>query len=162
MEPGIHNIMKKMLYFIFVLTILSACNKGKSVTDEETILKHTVIQYNMLLAEGYRNFNMSELRTVATEERAMKAYYHMSALGEGREKMDAQQKSISFEEIKFLTPDSAELKTREEWDYKHINIDTGETKFVSSIRYDLKYTLMRNNSSWLVSDIQVEGEETTN
>ena len=153
-------LKNKLLVVACIFLLLNSCTMGTDNSDEETILKHVVIQYNTLLAEGYRNLNMVGLRSVATEERAMKANYHMSALSEGKEKMDAAQESISFSNIKIISPNQAELKTREKWEYTHINIDTGEKKSPISVSYVLKYMLTRENSSWLVSNIDVEHEET--
>ena len=142
--------------------ILAGCSGGNDREDEEVILKHIVIEYNRLLADGYRNLNMSGLLEVATEERAQKAYYHMAALGEGREKMDAVQRSISFEDIKILSESAADVRTREEWDYKHFNIDSGQQVFEDRVSYELTYKLIRKDQKWYIGDIQIEKEEKVN
>ncbi len=152
--------MKKLIISAFILSLLFACNKDKDLSDASVILKHVVIQYNMLLAEGYRKLNMTDLLTVATEERSQKVYYHMSALGEARKKMDAEQKNISFSNIKIISPDRAKVSTREEWDYTHTNIDSGEIVSRSSVSYELTYALIKKNNKWLVSNIDIEHEET--
>jgi len=152
--------MEKLIISAFILSLLFACNKDKDLSDASVILKHVVIQYNMLLAEGYRKLNMTDLLTVATEERSQKVYYHMSALGEARKKMDAEQKNISFSNIKIISPDRAKVSTREEWDYTHTNIDSGEIVSRSSVSYELTYALIKKNNKWLVSNIDIEHEET--
>ncbi len=152
--------MKRVLLVLCSIILLTSCTQGSNTSDEELILKHVVIEYNKLLAEGYLNLDMTRLTDVATGERLQKAYYHMSALGEARTKMDARQLSITFPEIKIIKPDRAEVRTHEEWDYIHINIDTNEVTSRRSIVYDLIYTLIKRGERWLVSDIDIKKEET--
>ena len=151
--------MKRLVIFTAVLLLMYGCTEGKDTSQDEVVLKHVVIQYNNLLAEGYRNLNMTELSEVATEERAMKAYYHMSALGEARTKMDSKLQKIDFLDIKFLSSIRAEVRTREVWDYIHINIDTEKVTLENSVTYELKYTIINQSDRWLVSNIDVLTEE---
>ncbi len=150
--------MKKLLIIYVTLSLFSACDKGNDMSEEEVILKHVVIQYNTLLADGYRNLNMSQLTKFATRERAQKAYYHMAALGEGRQKMDAKLNNISFSSVTIMLPDTSEVKTIEEWDYTHINIDTNEVVLSKSEIYENTYVLTKDKDTWLVKEITVNKE----
>jgi hypothetical protein len=149
--------VKNLIVIVFLLS-LAACYKGGNLEDEKNILKHVVVQYNIFLADGYRSLNMSKLNQVATVERAGKAYYHMSALGEARIKMDARQESIDFSEINIISDYKAEIKTKEKWEYIHINIDTDEATVQNPIYYELTYTLTKKDDRWFVSDIAVDKE----
>lgn len=142
-----------------VVFLLSGCGEGKTPSADPAVLENTIVQYNRLLAEGYRTLNMNSLAQVATEERATKAYYHMAALGEERKRMEATLKHMDFLGTKVLSPDQVEIKTREEWDYRHINIDSKKLESESSIIYELTYSLVKKNDKWLVSDIHIEKEE---
>jgi len=166
-DPGVIEqstiFIKKWTVFLFMFFLVFACSKEEDPLMKPVILKHVIIQYNKLLADGYRKMNMNDLLTVATKERAMKVYYHMSALGEARIKMDSNMEKIEFKEIKFISPAKAEVRTEEHWDYKHINIDTKETVLSRSVNYEMKYTLTRYEDRWLVSDAEIikKDEEST-
>lgn len=130
--------------------------KGTGAFDEETRIKNTVILYDSLLAKGYIIQNMSLLLEAATEKRANKAYYHMSALGEGKVKMDMKLNELKFTDVKILSPDNAEAATEEKWDYKYINTDSGEQVYDNSVDYKLTYRLIKLSGKWLVDDIDVK------
>jgi len=158
-DPGVIEqsmiLIKRWIVFLFMFFLVSACSKEEDPLMNPVIIKHVIIQYNRLLADGYRKMNMNDLLTVATKERAMKAYYHMSALGEARIKMDSNMKNIVFRDIRFISPVKAEARTEEQWDYKHINIDTNKPVLTSSVVYEMRYTLTRYEDRWLVSDTEV-------
>lgn len=149
--------MKKMIALTLMFVVIYACAQSGDA-EKKIVITHVVIEYNKVLSEGYRNMNMSRLLDVATEERAAKAYYHMSALGEGRIKMDAHQTKISFPSITIIAPDRAVVKTYESWDYTHINIDTNEIITKKSADYSLTYSLIRKDDRWLVSNISIDQE----
>jgi hypothetical protein len=157
-ETGIFY-MKMMLISSVVFSLLGGCNQGKELPNDTARIKETVIQYNKLLSEGYRNLNMTPLLQVATKERGQKAYHHMAALGEARIKMDANLRSITFSDIKLKSVDKSEIKTVEEWDYTHINIDSENIESQNSTAYELTYTIVKINDKWVVSDIKIEKEE---
>ncbi|MHC4604096.1 MAG: hypothetical protein ACYS6W_12280, partial [Planctomycetota bacterium] len=53
-ETGIFY-MKMMLISSVVFSLLGGCNQGKELPNDTARIKETVIQYNKLLSEGYRN-----------------------------------------------------------------------------------------------------------
>src|SRR5690348_6659447 len=81
--------------------------------------RKTVTRYNSLLEQGYRNLNMTPLQEVATMDVAMKAYYHMAAIGEGKARMISRQKRIEFLKIETPSPGFCEVQTREVWDFAY-------------------------------------------
>lgn len=152
-------LMKALLILLFPIFLVSACTREKDPLSDPKVLKHVVVEYNRLLAEGYKDLNMTPLLQVATDERATKAYYHMSALGEARTRMDAKLDEVSFRDVRIIGENTAEVKTREKWKYTHTNIDTEETAKKESVVYELAYTLVRKENRWLVSDIEIEKEQ---
>jgi len=142
------------LFVLVILPFLWSCEK-RFEGQPENILKHVVIQYNRLLSEGYSNLNMTDLLEIATEDRARKAYYHMAALGEARVRMEAELLDISFIDIKISGDNNAEVRTREQWRYRHINIDTGKMQRMKNAIYEMKYKLVRNDERWLISDAEI-------
>lgn len=142
--------MKNVIVVLTVLMLLSGCNK------ENSLLRNTVIKYNKLLSEGYRTLNMGPLLQAATEDQAMKAYNHMSALGEAGLKMDAALRDIKFISLKLLAIDAAEIRTSEKWEYVYFDIKSEKTLFDNSVDYNMKYVLRKSKDKWIVSDVVIE------
>lgn len=140
----------KFLPIFLCLIFLLGCSR------ENDRIKDAVMKYDTLLAEGYRNLNMNPLVQAATEKRALKAYYHMAALGEARIKMDAKLKKIAFSNVKLISGDKAEAITDEIWDYIYLNLDSGKPLFDNTVTYRLKYILEKKSGNWLVADINIE------
>ncbi|TAL74746.1 MAG: hypothetical protein EPN88_03685, partial [Bacteroidetes bacterium] len=115
--------MKKTILLI-LLTVI--CVGGCHISTEKDTrqVKDTILRYNYLLAEGYARMNMTPLKEVATEEHALKVYHHMAALGEAKVRMESRLVDIEFSDIQFPRKDFAKVKTKERWNYTHINIDS--------------------------------------
>lgn len=145
--------MRKLIAVFALLLLISGCEK------ENSRIRDTVIKYDTLLAEGYRNLNMTPLTQVATEKRAAKAYYHMAALGEGRIKMDARLRDIKFLDIKTSGGKKSEVTAEEMWDYAYIDIESWKQVFDNSVTYKMKYVLEKKSDEWLVADITIEKAE---
>ncbi len=138
------------------LTEVSDVNSPEmQIVDENQRINNTVLLYNSLLAKGYRNQNMTVLSEVATEQRALKAYYHMAALGEGKVKMDSKLVSIVFNDVKILSDVKAEAGTSEKWEYKYINFDTQNQEYENTVDYKLRYSLVKKSGKWLVDYIDL-------
>jgi hypothetical protein len=152
--------MKKTLVVAFVIiTWIGGC---RADTEKDTLaVQHSVLRYTQLLAEGYAKMNMTALLQVATDEQALRAYHHMSALGSSKIRMESELVDIEFLDIEFPEREMASVKTREKWNYTHMNIDTtmpAQTT-VEGITYTLSYGLVRKNSRWLVSSVSVIRED---
>lgn len=120
----------------------------------------TVERYNQLLAEGYRNLNMTPLQEVASEKQAEKAYIHMSALGEGKSKMISQLKKITFLKTEFPTPQKCLVSTDELWDFAYHNIETGaKAGEQKNFLYHVNYTLEQKDGRWQITDIFASSDE---
>src|SRR4030042_2381746 len=155
--------MKKVLLVILLMGIcICGCRAG---TEKDTVaVKDTILKYNQLLSEGYAKMNMTPLREVATDEHALKVYHHMAALGEAKIRMESQLVNIEFLDIQFPQKYSAKVKTKEKWDYTHVNIGTKmpATTVVQGLLYKLSYELIKKNGKWLVSSVSVlEGNKSS-
>jgi len=105
-----------------VLLMIGGCTGTKSERHEiERIIRH----YNDLVAEGYRNQDMNPLQEVTTREQAVKLYHHMSALGEGRLRMESTIRDIRFKKLEQLDRTQATVETEEVWDFTHYRMDSG-------------------------------------
>lgn len=144
---------------VLVVILMTACNVQEGPKVDSKALEDTVVRYNALLAEGYRTLNMNSLIRAATKESAQKAYYHMAALGEERKRMEATLERIAFLHSTMTNKTHGEVETEEQWGYVHYNIDTKEEVFRDTVHYRLKYLLVKEGEKWLVSDIEIEKEE---
>jgi hypothetical protein len=142
--------MRRFLTVAILLVLVLGCGK------ETNALKETVMRYDALLAEGYRNLNMNPLTQVATEQRATKAYHHMAALGEAGLKMESTLRSLKFAQVKTLSEEKAELKTEEVWDYVYRDIKSGKSLLDNTVTYNMKYDLVKKSERWLVADVTIE------
>lgn len=152
-------MQKTLLVVLLISTFISGCRIGIEKNTQK--IKDTVMRYNQLLAEGYSNMNMTPLRGVATEEHAQKVYHHMAALGEANLRMETRLLDIEFLDIQFPAEDLARLKTKERWNYTHININTNMpgNDALKEVTYILSYELVKNDGKWFVSSVSVlEGE----
>jgi hypothetical protein len=103
---------------------------------------------------------MIRLQDVATEEQALKAYNHMSALGEAKIRMESKLINIEFLDIQLCGEKMAEVKTMEKWNYTHVNTDTQMPRqTVQGLIYNLSYELVKKDGKWLVSSVSVSGED---
>ncbi len=154
------SIMKQALFVAPLMCVwIGACNidAGK---DTQAV-KDTILRYNRLLAEGYAKMDMTLLQKVATQEQATKVYNHMAALGEAKIRMESRLVGIDFLDVQFSEKNVAQVKTRETWNYTHVNIDTkmpGQT-VVEGLIYTLSYGLVMEHGQWFVSCVTVLEED---
>lgn len=122
-------------------------------------VKATILRYNQLLSDCYRNLNMNPMQEVATPEHATKLYSHMAALGEGGVRMDSHLKGMDFVEVSFPSPGEAVVRTRELWDFAHYGIEKGEKQYEEkAFPYNMTYRLNKASGYWLVASITAESE----
>ncbi|GAM07816.1 hypothetical protein OR1_00085 [Geobacter sp. OR-1] len=142
-------------YLLLLATlVLYACTLSNPAADTERQVKSVIMRYNQLLADGYRSMNMNPLQEVATVEQATRLYHHMAALGEGKLRMDSALKGITFVKTEYPRPGEAVIQTRENWDFTHINIDTGK-KFAEErgFIYEMRYQMKRDGSRWAITNV---------
>jgi hypothetical protein len=142
---------KGRLAIIFIISLaMAGCPR------EQGLMRETIRQYCLLLAEGYQELDMHRLRFVATEEQTAKVYTHMAALGEGRLKMASKLLNVDFLTIQENPLGHGQVKTREEWDYNYWNIDSGKPELSNKVLYTMLYHLEKVNDRWLVAAIDIE------
>jgi hypothetical protein len=146
----------KKYFLILLLSLLcfAGCSQEKK-QEKKNPLHETIVIYNGLLADGYRRQDMNHLIQAATPQRALKAYYHMAAIGEGGVKMDSVLKKIEFTGHKELAADKAQILTKEVWDYRYISNVTGDKSPLRTINYTVRYTLEKNEAKWLVANATI-------
>jgi hypothetical protein len=152
--------MKKATLVILLTVIwIGGCHFGRE--KDTRVVKDTILRYNQLLAEGYAKMNMTPLQEVATAEQATRVYYHMAALREAKIRMESQLVDIEFLDIQFPKKDSAKVKTREKWNYTHININSKmpAQTVVQGLIYNLSYDLIKKDGKWFVSSVSVLEEK---
>jgi hypothetical protein len=146
--------MKLLYQLIALLVIIGASCSMPS--DEIEQVKWTVLRYNELLSEGYRKLNMNPMQEVATEDQARKLYYHMSAIGEGKLRMESTLKRLEFRNMEFAENGDAMIETREIWDFAHKFINTekiyAEEK---NFMYEMVYHLKKQKRRWIVTNVLV-------
>jgi hypothetical protein len=152
---------KRLLAALLVLAWMSCCGINAAEEKDRQAVQHTVLRYAQLLAEGYSKMNMTSLQAVATEEQAVKAYRHMSALGEAKIRMESSLEDIEFTDIQLSDKDEARVKTREKWNYMHIGTDPKMPRqtVVEDLIYELSYDLVRRDGKWIVSSVSVLAED---
>ncbi len=146
-------MIKSLGVICLLFFALAACSRESA--DEKQV-KDTVMRYNQLLAEGYQKLNMNPLQEAATTKQAEKAYFHMAALGEGRVRMESTLKKIKFIDMTIQQENKATVRTKEVWDFRHINIDTKQVVLEKKdFEYIITYELLKERGSWLVANVIV-------
>lgn len=146
--------MKHRLALLALLSLILPF-RGQAADQPPAELRETIRIYNGLLADGYRRQDMNHLRHAATAERAAQAYYHMAALGEGGVKMDSTLRDLAVVDSKQPSPDTAEVTCRERWEYRYLNLATGNASPLLTVNYTSRYRLRRTNEQWQVADLTV-------
>ena len=151
--------MRKTLVVIFLIAVWnSSCDL--CAEQDSLNVQHTVLRYTQLLTQGYAKMNMTPLQEVATEQQALKAYNHMSALGSSKIRMESELVDIEFLGIQFSEKETARAQTREKWNYTHVNIDTQmPSQTTQGLIYNLSYELVKKDGKWLVASVSVIGED---
>lgn len=150
--------MIKRFSAILLLAVATASCSTIGSGDADAV-KGAVKRYTTLLSQGYASMNMTGLTQAAEEPQVAKVYFHMAALGEGRLRMMSELKDISFSDVRFAAATSASVNTREVWDFRHVNIDTGKVeRDEKGFVYRMKYHLAKKNGAWLVRDAASEAE----
>lgn len=146
--------------FIFLTFSCKTRNPGQDISPETQRIKNTILLYNALLAEGYRNLNMNPVQEVATVEQAEKLYHHMAALGEADIRMLSQLKNIEFNKIEFKKPDEAVVKTTEVWDFIHVDIKSGEEIYEEKdFVYYITFELQKKGERWMIVKVTASEDD---
>lgn len=142
----------KRLALILCLLLLCTCRDNVAAVDSE--IRDTVLAYNRLLAEGYRELNMNPVARVATERRLGRLYHHMASLGEAGARMETVAEEIVVTGVA-ERDEEAEVTTRERWRCDYFDIGSGAKLSDNSIRYRVSYRLVRDGGRWLVDDLTI-------
>lgn len=145
--------------FSSILLVLCVTNCVSNSADIEKI-KQTITRYDALLTEGFVKLDIAPLKEVVTENHMDRLGNRLSTLKTAKRRMDSKLKNIEFLEFAFPDKQSASVKTRETWDVRHINTQTGKTvKEIKGLCYVLSYRLLKKNGKWLVEAVDVIEEK---
>ncbi len=156
----VYRKLRPIIIFILLwLVILApACSRSQEIGQ----IKDAVLKYDQLLAEGYREMNMTSMNEVATKEEVARLYFHMAALGEAKVRLESELKRIEFQDVKLINAGSALVRTEETWDFKHVNYITQKIQLdEKGFIYNLVYELVKKDDKWLVAKVTSVPEEKT-
>ncbi|KAF0220980.1 MAG: hypothetical protein FD174_693 [Geobacteraceae bacterium] len=153
-------MIRNLCCLLFIITCVAACSRE---TGESRQVKAVIMRYNQLLVEGYKKLNMNPLQEVTTPEQATKLYYHMSALGEGKLRMDSTMKNIEFRKLEFRNNGEAVAETREIWDFTHLDMNSGKKFYEEKdFIYEMGYELKKEGGRWLITRVTALSGKSTN
>lgn len=141
---------------------LGALQQPLADERERDEIERLIRRYNELLALGYREMDMSGMREVATQLQAEDEYIFMSSMAEGGVRLEA-----TLQDLEFLVVDieesSAQVETRETWDYLHYNRNDGSQVLrQDDLIYHLAWDLEKQtDGGWLVSDVRAISSTST-
>jgi hypothetical protein len=122
-----------------------------------------VLRYDELLAQGYRSLDMTPLQEVATPDLALKAYHHMSAIGEGKLRLESKATAVEFTKVELRGAADAHVETRETWDFAHVEMKTGRTfAEEKGFVYEMAYDLRKQAGRWIIVEARTASGESTN
>jgi len=149
---------RNWVLLLAVVLLFTACGSSEKtvVEKQQADVQATVVWYNALLADCFRDLNMSAMAQVATAERAQQVYYYMASLGEAGLRMDARLTKIDFGALRETAGDRVEIPAAEIWDYVYFDIKSGKKLFANTVEYDLAYSLVNQADKWLVAGITVK------
>ena len=164
--------MIRLMLVMLMITLSSyGCNPSEKTTvdkpavpvEDTQEIQQIVKRYTQLLIEGYSTMNMTPMQEVATEGQATKLYHHMAALKEGGNRMLSNLKTIEFQEVSLPSPDKAVVKTKEIWDYTHVDLASGK-KFAEEkdFIYEMGYILEKQNERWIITNVNAVTSMSTN
>jgi hypothetical protein len=107
-------------------------------------VRDAVLNYDVLIAEGYATMNMNKMVSVAATEQAEKEYYHMASLAEGGIRMVPMLKEIIFTTMSVDPSGNVTVQSLETWDYQHYSRATSEVvRTESDVQYLLGWILAK-------------------
>ena len=158
------NQLLTLLCHIIILPLLSVmligCTNKSSNAGE---IENTIRRYNVLLIQGYQKQDMNPMQEVTTEEHARKLYHHMSALGEGKLRMESKLKGIKFKVVDQNSSTEATVETEETWDFTHYRMATNE-KYAEEkdFIYRMGYILNKKDGRWIITNVNTISGDSTN
>ena len=155
---------KKIIILPFMFVMMLGCTDNKSnVGSDAGAIQNIIRRYNTLVIEGYRNQNMNPLQEVTTEEHARKLYHHMSALGEGKLRMESKLKKIIFKKADQRSSTEVTVETEETWDFAHFKMENNE-KYAEEqdFIYRIGYILQKKEERWIITQVNTISGTSTN
>jgi hypothetical protein len=144
---------------LLLVVIVGCANKKSDAGDIENLVR----RYNVLLIQGYQKQDMNPMQEVTTEEHARRLYHHMSALGEGKLRMESKLKDIKFKNVDQRSSTEATVETEETWDFTHYRMGNNE-KYAEEkdFIYRMGYILNKKDGRWMITQVNTISGTSTN
>lgn len=154
------TVLRQIILLSILSVVIFGCSNNKSNAGE---IENIIRRYNHLLIQGYQKQDMNPMQEVTTEEHARKLYHHMSALGEGKLRMESKLKEIKFKNIDQRSSSDATVETEETWDFTHYRMDNNE-KYAEEkdFIYRMGYILNKKDGRWIITNVNTVSGTSTN
>ena len=154
------SLLRHIIILPFMFVMMLGCTDNKS---DVGAIQNIIRRYNNLVIEGYRNQDMNPLQEVTTEEHARKLYHHMSALGEGKLRMESKLKKIIFKKTDQRSTTEVTVETEETWDFAHYRMGNNE-KYAEEqdFIYRMGYILQKKEGRWIITQVNTISGTSTN
>lgn len=152
--------LKIVCIFLIAAWFAAACSS--SVDKDRRNVEETIKRYDSLLSEGYLKMSMEGLNEVSTANHMSRLSHRIEGLIQNKRRLEAKLTKIEFTDFQFLKTGSAFVTTREVWDIRHVDSESGETvKEISGFAYVLKYTLRLQEARWFIDSVEVIEEKSS-
>lgn len=152
-------MMRPINTFLLVLTLIHAAGCAaatESVGDYD--LKTAVQRYNETLVAAYALGGAGPLSESASPNELQRIDDIIGFLAQGGMVMDARQESFEAQKVSIAGNGRATMESSEVWWYRHWNPITGEVRQAPRrVRYQMRYTLVKNEGRWLVDRLDETG-----
>lgn len=143
-----------------LLLILHGCeNKTEKVMtiEEKDTVKIAIVKYNVALIKAYRHVNIKALNGIASSRQISKVNAIIYGMyGDG---IYMESDLVDIEYVEFIKKDeeSLDVRTREEWRWRHVDIKTREeVKPWVKVEQKITYHMIRDNKKrWIVDSLEV-------
>lgn len=135
--------------------LLAAVTAGCAVSHAEDI-RATIEEYNELLPAAYLRGQPDLLANVASEAEVNRVLMYVLYLRKQNETIETRLRTLEFDDVTVDDGgDKATALTRETWEYRMLDSDTGSPKgeFIT-IEYESTYQLSVRDGAWIVESLE--------
>lgn len=135
---------------LLLVLSLSACG-----ITEESKIRAVVEEYNDLLPAAYMRAQPDLLANVTSDAEQNRVLMYVLYLRKEGEIIESRLKSLDFVEVRVTEGGTrATAQTREVWDYRMLDSETGAPKGgFREIAYESTYELTKEDQGWIVDSL---------
>ena len=158
MNTGISRYARLVLVVIVLQMCAVACSRQPAVGDDfRTIIR----RYDQQLAVLFMTYDLKPLKDSLTASHFNRLDHRLTGLKKAKRRMESIVRRIDF--IEYRDDGSkktgfprALVTTRETWDIRHIDDQTGQViKEVTGLEYDLSYEFEQHDGFWQIDAVNV-------